>query len=306
MGREWARVIVGNEDGSYDVRKFQRIMKDNYKSYETSKAVKLNDDGSAEDPAAYLAALRSNKDGRKWLRQIKEFDAGVHEAIDSGDTEALQGYLRYVHKRRTEPPPPPPVNPATPYDDMAQVDMSMRILTDEGEEKDLFSIRPKEVEEEKWMMPLHLRCPACEAAAYQGALAIQTALAKRHHDDLIGVTTVEALQELCANERKWSSDYGLVPTSNGVNQLEGPGVTMTASSLRDNTDVMLQQMHTSQWGSRLGAACSRHLLGVDAPEEDELASVVLELVAAGASEEALTGRFRSMLCEQPSQPCASA
>jgi len=270
------------------------------------KGLGLNEDGSAADPAAYLAALKSNKDGRKWLRSIESFDAGVHQAIDSGDTDALQGYLRYLHKRKTEPEPLPPPNPTTPYDDMAQVDMSMRILTDEGVEKDLFSIRPKEVEEEKWMMPLHLRCPACEAAAYQGALAIRTALAKRHHDDLVGVTTIEALQELCAAEGKWSQDYGLVPSSSGINQIEGPGVTKHAGSLQGNTEVMVQQMHSGQWGARLATACSRHLLGVDAPEEDELAALVLELVAAGASDEELTGRFRSMLCEQPSQPCASA
>lgn len=136
-----------------------------------------------------------------------------------------------------EPPPPPPPNPTTPYDDVGQVQMSMRILTDEGEEKDLYSIAPQDSEEEKWTMPPHLKCAACQASAHQGAIAVSKALHARYKDDLIGVTALEAMQDLCDNTQVWMTEYGLVPTKTGVNAITGPGISARQGELLDGNQV---------------------------------------------------------------------
>ena len=76
---------------------------------------------------------------------------------EDSNVEVLQDYLRHQKRQDEEQSAPPPPNPTTPYDDVGQVQMSMRILTDEGEEKDLFQLMPKESEEEKWR-PKSLEC----------------------------------------------------------------------------------------------------------------------------------------------------
>ena len=79
--------------------------------------------------------------------------------------------------------------------------MSFRIRTDEGEERDLYSLRAKENEEERWSMPAHMRCAACQASAHQGALAVSAALKGMYKGDLVGVTALEAMQSLCRDVR---------------------------------------------------------------------------------------------------------
>ena len=155
---------------------------------------------------------------------------------------------------------PPP--PKTPYDDIGQVQMSFRVLTDEGEEKDLYSLSAAQSEEEKWTLPPYLKCAACQASAYQGALAVTDALRKRYKEDLIGVTTLEAMQDLCSNAGKWTQDYGLVPTKSGVNAVTGPGITTRTDELLDgNMELMLQTQHSYELGRKLGEACKAMLIG---------------------------------------------
>ena len=151
---DFARIISGRPDGSYDVDAFQRRLRKNYNDFKMNEGLKLEDDGSAVDPAAYLASARQRKDWVKYIRKLEPSELG--EKILGGDSEALQGFLRYQKRRQDNPeevaaeekkrqeeanPPPPP----TPYDDVGQVGMSFRILTDEGEEKDLYSLAAAQV-----------------------------------------------------------------------------------------------------------------------------------------------------------------
>lgn len=65
---DWARIVAGRADGTFDVDAFQNLLRKNFKAYQTDAALKLNDDGTAVDPAAYLGAAKSNK---KWMKMIK-------------------------------------------------------------------------------------------------------------------------------------------------------------------------------------------------------------------------------------------
>ena len=129
-----------------DVRRFQKILKENYKAQRMNEASKMNDDGSAVDPAAYLEMLKMSPKGKEWLRTVKEHGPELYPKIVEGDTEALQTYLRWLKQRAEQEEAPPPPNPPTPYDKNknVKIGMSMRILTDEGEEKDLYQVMPEE------------------------------------------------------------------------------------------------------------------------------------------------------------------
>ena len=166
----WAATVAGRPDGTYDVDKFQKMMRRKFVSFTTHQATKLNEDGTAVDPAAYLKMALKDK---KWVGQVKKMsDTQLKERILKGEPEGLQQMLRgqrardEAQKAADEAPPPPP----TPYDEMGQVDMSFRILTDEGEEKDLYSLRPKMVEEERWQLPVTRCIRACVRAVQCSAV----------------------------------------------------------------------------------------------------------------------------------------
>ena len=136
--------------------------------------MKLNEeDGSAVDPAKWLAAARSDKE---YMAKVKKESKETYEIFKKGDHEELQEMLRSWKRARDPPPPPPPPPPATPYDNVGQVDMSFRILTDEGEEKDLYMLKAERTDDERVMLPVHMRCDACQATSFQGALSLQHAL----------------------------------------------------------------------------------------------------------------------------------
>lgn len=296
-----------------------------------------------QDPKRYIEAAKAEK-GRKYLKSIKEYDAGTYERIVKGDTEALQDFLRarkqasarVGSQRRHRPllsytalvadalcrlnsnvqegereklmesmPPPPP----TPYDEVpgAKVGMSMRILTDEGEEKDLYMLKAAETDDEKKFLPPHLRCGACQAVAYQGAVRIERALLRRKLDELVSIVATEAVQELCGNQSFWTGDYGLVPTKRGVNSLKGPGIPELpeGDSFEGDTSVMMQTMHSGQWGERMVNECLHHLEG---GELDEVALAAIIADAMPLTDQA--GGYKAVLqpkiCFQPGQPCGEA
>ena len=165
-----------------------------------------------------------------------------------GDLERMQSLLRTSKRARdaAENPPPPP--PTTPFDAVGEVEMTFRVLTDSGEEKeralipaqrrlrrmrrgrvvlsinlaptltlalaldqDVYSLRPKDSEEEKWQMPTHMKCAACQASAHQGALALSRALSRRSPADPVGVSALEAMHSLCADHRLWTHEYCQLP-----------------------------------------------------------------------------------------------
>jgi len=295
---DWASVIAGRPDGSYDVNKFQKVLRKNFLSYSRAMATKLKEDGTAEDPKAYLESALQDK---KWVSQVKKMsDEALKEAILKGEPEALQYMLRDQKLRsegkspEKEAPPPPP----TPYDDVGQVEMSFRILTDEGEEKDLYSLRAKQTEEEKWELPRHMWCSACEAVAHQGALAVSGALKAMYKGDLVGVTTLEAMQELCQSGI-FMQEYGVVPTKSGMNAFTGPGITEVGEGFEGDTGVMLQTAHSNEWGKKLQVACKEYLEGGEA-DEDELAAAVME--AEKSDPDGAPKVFKALLCKQACAP----
>uniref|UniRef100_A0A7S2J4X2 PDZ domain-containing protein n=1 Tax=Haptolina brevifila TaxID=156173 RepID=A0A7S2J4X2_9EUKA len=293
---EWAAIIAGRPDGTYDINKFQKKMRKNFLTFQRAQATKLKEDGTAEDPVAYLEHALKDK---KWVSSIKKMgDEQLKEALLKGEPEALQYMLKDAKMRAegkapedTAPPPPP-----TPYDDMGQVEMSFRILTDEGEEKDLYSLRAKQTEEEKWELPRHMWCSACEAVAHQGALAVSAALKAMYKGDLVGVTSLEAMQDLCANGGVFTQEYGVVPTKSGMNAFRGPGITEIGEGFEGDTSVMLQTAHSNEWGKKLQVACKEYLEGSEA-DEDELAAAVMEAEKTDPEGGAPIA-FKKLLCQK--------
>ena len=96
-----------------------------------------------------------------------------------------------------------------------------------------------------------------------------------------------------------------MPTVRGLNAISGPGVDAPEAfedpNSADTASVMLQTMHSDEWGRRLAAACQAYLVGADA-DEDELANAVL---AAGADAGGASLALRALLCERVGQPCAA-
>ena len=285
-----------------DVRRFQKILKENYKAQRMNEASKMNDDGSAVDPAAYLEMLKMSPKGKEWLRTVKEHGPELYPKIVEGDTEALRTYLRWLKQRAEQEEAPPPPNPPTPYDKNknVKIGMSMRILTDEGEEKDLYQVMPEETEEEKWHMPKEMECTACQAVAYNAATTVHARLASRYKDELVGTVTLEALQELCANEGMWTQTYGVMPTAGGYNVFNGTGIELPSKTEFENQDVMLTAQHSSTSGKKLVDVCKSLILGADAPEEEEFASMSLE---AGEDVEAAIKKYRKELCFGHNKGC---
>ena len=96
-----------------------------------------------------------------------------------------------------------------------------------------------------------------------------------------------------------------MPTVRGLNAISGPGVdTPKEFEQADASSVMLQKMHSDEWGRRLAAACEAYLIGADADEE-ELTSAVLA-AGSGADTGSASFALRAILCERVGQPCAVA
>merc|ERR1711871_1028371 len=101
-------------------------------------------------------------------------------------------------------------------------------------------------------MPPYMQCPACQAVSFQAAKAVETAIKKKYNDELIGVVTIEALQDICHDVGFWSNNYGVVPTMNGENSIEGDGVKMDKKAdLQTTGEVMVAKAHSQQWGKRI-------------------------------------------------------
>ena len=177
----------------------------------------------------------------------------------------------------------------------------MRIQTPEGEEKDLYQVHATETDEEKWHMPSVMHCAACQAVAHQAATRVGAALDGRYATDLVGTVTLEALQDLCADSSVWVNEYGYMPTGSGYNTFNGTGITHPEGTVFPE-DIMLTSQHGGKSGEKLANVCKALILGADAIEEDEFASMYLE---ASGVEDAVV-RYRAALCEGPSQPCAKA
>ena len=301
---EYAKTVIGNPDGSYNKPKFIKLVQDNVWGARAKESLELNEDGTAKKPDRYIQYLLKEP-GRKYLKEMKKNDPEAYKGIvDRKDPEALQSYLRQMtlHREQQKMMDEAPPNPPTPYDDIGRVGMSMRILTDEGEEKDLYQLAAEETEEEQWTMPPYMLCPACEASSFQAAKAVAHALATKYNDELTDVVAIDAMQELCRNVGLFTEKYGVTPTSTGQNYIEGEGVTKTETSLEGAGDLMLANMHSDKWGRKLAESCQRFVLGADL-EIDEIVALSQEETAKG-SENSGAARFQELFCRQPGQPCA--
>ena len=300
---EWAALVDGHPDGSYDTERFQHVLRESYRDQRASRKLRLHEDGTAVDPVGYLEVARAEK-GRAFLAAARDVAPDLYEGMLAGDTEALQTYLLRNARRGGRPPPPPPPLPAppTPYDGLENlhVGMSMKILTDEGEEKDVYQLAAEETEEQKWRMPAEMRCAACQAVAYQAAAAVRRRLDRLHKDELVGVAILDALYELCGDVDMWTRKYGVVPTPAGFNTFQGDGVErLRGADFSD--DVMLAAKHSRKNGRKLADACLALLVGADAVlEEEQLARISQQAESAKSA----ARRYREELCDSTGQLCA--
>jgi len=292
-----AKILDGHEDGSFDTEAFQNFARDEKRRRDLHEKAKdalkrSEEDGSALDPDAFIEMGRQDAD---FMKRLKKEDARIHKIYKTRDTEGLQESLReqFMSEMRAKMPPPPPP-PSTPYDDVGQVGMSFRILTDEGEEKDLYTLQADPTDDEKAFLALHMRCPACHAIAHQTEAALNKALAAQKKDDILSLLALETLQEMCGNQSLWTSGYGVQPTKRGENMLFGDGIPEDKDSFEGNQEVMLQTAHSSETGTRLKHYCEHLLLGADTNMEPE------DIAAAVSSGTDL----KSALCFAEGQPCA--
>lgn len=148
-------------------------------------------------------------------------------------------------------------------------------------------------------VPMHMRCDACQAIVHQGALALSKAFAERKRDDKVTLLTIETLEVMCSNHSMWIYDYGYAATPSGVNSLIGAGVATSEHWTDEDGDVVVPQtMHSDGIGKRMQSACLGVLLGV-APDEEEIATAVLDAADTAAAATAL----RDLACSGPDQPC---
>ncbi|KAL1530786.1 hypothetical protein AB1Y20_001682 [Prymnesium parvum] len=293
---ELARLL---EAEPLDVERFQALLRQDKQIWQTAQDLALAEDGSARDPARFIEAVRKNA---SHMAMLKKDHAEVWQIFRSGDVERLQEMLRDNQRQkelRDGPPPPPP--PPTPYDAVGQVAMSMRILTESGEERDLYMLTAEQTDDEKVMVPLHMRCDACQAVAYQGALAVQHAFLSHGGRGLSSVMALDAVQELCDNVSLWTTKYGVVPTKTGTNALTGDGIQeKVEDSLSQDEHVMMQTRHSNEWGRKMANMCSRFLLSADV-DEDELFAAVRS--AMPIEEHQAASVLKPLLCDLEGQPC---
>ena len=68
--------------------KFQAMVKEDRRKYQRSQDMKLNEeDGSAVDPAKFLAAARKDKE---WMAKLKKEAKETYDVFKKGDHEELQ------------------------------------------------------------------------------------------------------------------------------------------------------------------------------------------------------------------------
>jgi len=288
-----------------DVDGFQERMK------ELNKGRAMNPEtGEAMHPEMYMAAMKMEAQHFS----LKSKDPDLWKVIKGkGDIEGVQKLLRERHERammekaRASMPPPP----ATPYDDMGQVDMSFRLRKDDGTEVDMFSLRPKDKAEENnaKIMPPHMVCAACAAFTYQASLALPEAYAMNNKRPkrarsvggmaategsfrkALSQVTNEALEEMCDNSTLFSHEYAIEPGKKGTNILSGPGISAHEDSFKGDESVMLQSMHNQQIGRIMTTSCYEHLLGSE--DDEEIGPTAEKAIADGAD---LGVALRELLC----------
>ena len=103
----------------------------------------------------------------------------------------------------------------------------------------------------------------------QAATAVATRLEHRYKDDLVGIVTLEALQDICHNRELWMQTYGILPTMKNYNVFNGTGIALPAGAAFD-ADVMMSSQHSGSTAhkvrsARRGAAGGRGGRGGRAP-----------------------------------------
>ena len=110
-------------------------------------------------------------------------------------------------------------------------------------------------------------------------------------DELVGIVTLDALQDLCHNPGRWTSEYGVMPTNSNYNIFNGTGITFPVDA-EFMQDVMLTSQHSEGAGRKLADVCKALLLGADALEEETFAAISLD---AASIEDAVV-RYKKELC----------
>ena len=155
----------------------------------------------------------------------------------------------------------------------ADVMATMTMLTEDGEEKELHQVQPRQTEEEvgSAAMPDYMKCAACGGVAHQFTSAIAATLAAREAGTISNAGTkpeplaaelLDALQDgVCRNMSLWTHEYGVQPGVRGTNVLVGPGIVQDDQFPPE--DALLQTQHGNLWGRRLADLCQQIVVDHD-------------------------------------------
>ena len=88
---EWVKIIDGDEDGTYDIDGFQKILKENYKAMRRHEKTQLHEDGSAVDPEGAC---------RPHTYPLSRMDAAAEHALSPRTTRAAEPTLSPRHGSR--------------------------------------------------------------------------------------------------------------------------------------------------------------------------------------------------------------
>lgn len=101
-GPEWARVVKGFADGSYNRKAFRKLLRDQWQrdaqSAELNKGLELNADGTAVDPAVWLASAMA-EEGQKWLNGVKRVDEKASRRAVARTAPLCPGRREYTSPR---------------------------------------------------------------------------------------------------------------------------------------------------------------------------------------------------------------
>ena len=252
----WRSIV---ETGTLD--EFQAFLRDMRATSVATSAFARNPDGSAVNPKAFREQWRADA---ARMEALEASDPYMHWVVATqDDDDVFQDMLRGEEsKRRGEEKF---VN--------ADVMATMTMLTEDGEEKELHQVQPRQTEEEvgSAAMPDYMKCAACGGVAHQFTSAIAATLAAREAGTISNAGTkpeplaaelLDALQDgVCRNMSLWTHEYGVQPGVRGTNVLVGPGIVQDDQFPPE--DALLQTQHGNLWGRRLADLCQQIVVDHD-------------------------------------------
>lgn len=144
--------------------------------------------------------------------------------------------------------------------DAAQVRLNFHGLTEE--------------EQGSLQVPLLMRCDACRAISFVLTKDLRKFERIRGRGRALGKRLQanqyeQSFEETCKNEEYWGAYYGITHGADGLNYLNGPGLTALPPDLHKGQTLSLETTRKGGfWSFRLREACQQHVYGGDHDEEE--------------------------------------